>query len=92
MSGPPRRSEERAAPRKPWEDRWLVDAFRRLGHPAVERLRSAESAWEALEAAGVAAEQLVDTVCAIARVPAADLSGVGSGADRYRRRSLSAVR
>jgi type II secretory ATPase GspE/PulE/Tfp pilus assembly ATPase PilB-like protein/CheY-like chemotaxis protein len=89
MSGPPRRSEERAAPRKPWEDRWLVDAFRRLGHPAVERLRSAESAWEALEAAGVAAEQLVDTVCAIARVPAADLSGVGKEQARLADRVLA---
>jgi type II secretory ATPase GspE/PulE/Tfp pilus assembly ATPase PilB-like protein/CheY-like chemotaxis protein len=91
MSGspPPSRADERNQPRKPWEDRWLVEAFKRLGHPAVERLRTADSAWEALEAAGVAPEQLVETACAIARVPAADLTQVGKEQARLADRLLA---
>jgi hypothetical protein len=40
--------------RTPWPDRWLLDAFRALKHPAVEKLTGskADCAWDALEAAG----------------------------------------
>jgi hypothetical protein len=46
-------------PRRPRADHWLLEAFQRLGHPAVERLAGirADSAWEALEQAGATAAQ-----------------------------------
>ncbi len=65
--------------RKPWPDRWLLDAFRRLGHPAAQSLgdEGAESAWEALLAAGVPGEAVLETACALSACRPADLTQVG---------------
>jgi type IV pilus assembly protein PilB len=68
--------------RTPWPDRWLLDAFRALKHPAVEKLTGskADCAWDALEAAGASPEEVLDLACAVSSRPAADLSE--SGPDR----------
>jgi type II secretory ATPase GspE/PulE/Tfp pilus assembly ATPase PilB-like protein/CheY-like chemotaxis protein len=73
MSGP---TETTRQGRRSWNDRWLLEAFQRLGHPAIHKLAgtTAESAWEALERAGVTADELLETTCAMASLPAADLS------------------
>ncbi|HET7583467.1 MAG TPA: type II/IV secretion system protein [Gemmatimonadaceae bacterium] len=63
--------------RTPWSDRWLLDAFRERGHPAVEHLQPAPSAWQAFEAAGVPAEELIRVACDLSRCARADLSHVG---------------
>ena len=65
--------------RVPWPDRWLLDALRQQGHPAVDRLRAAPSAWEAAEAAGATTRELVDLVCAISGTTTADVTSVGAG-------------
>jgi type II secretory ATPase GspE/PulE/Tfp pilus assembly ATPase PilB-like protein/ActR/RegA family two-component response regulator len=67
------------APRRPWADRWLLDAFKRLGFPAVDRLSGepSDSAWEALALAGASTEQLIETACAVSARPAADLAPLG---------------
>jgi type IV pilus assembly protein PilB len=60
-----------------WHDRWLIAAFRRLSHAAVERLTdTAETAWEALEESGVSADQLLETVCAMSHAAPAKLDTV----------------
>jgi type IV pilus assembly protein PilB len=66
--------------RKPWTDRWLLDAFQRLGHPAVENLTGskAECAWEGLLAAGASPEEVLDLACTVSNRPAADLSELGA--------------
>jgi hypothetical protein len=66
-------------PRRPWADHWLLEAFQRLGHPAVGRLSGiqAASAWEALEQAGATPVQLVETACALSSRDPADLSAAG---------------
>jgi type II secretory ATPase GspE/PulE/Tfp pilus assembly ATPase PilB-like protein/CheY-like chemotaxis protein len=68
-------------PRKPWDDRWLLRAFQRLGHPAVTevaRYDRLDTAWEALEAAGAEAGQILETACALSRRdPAPDFAGIG---------------
>jgi type II secretory ATPase GspE/PulE/Tfp pilus assembly ATPase PilB-like protein len=66
-------------PRRPWADHWLLEAFQRLGHPAVGRLTGvqADSAWEALEQAGATPAQLLETACALSARNPADLDAVG---------------
>jgi type II secretory ATPase GspE/PulE/Tfp pilus assembly ATPase PilB-like protein len=66
-------------PRRPWADHWLLEAFQRLGHPAVARLSGiqADSAWEALEQAGATPAQLLETTCALSSRDPADLSAAG---------------
>src|SRR5215210_1219347 len=65
--------------RRPWADHWLLEAFQRLGHPAVERLSGiqADSAWEALEQAGATPAQLLETTCALSSRDPADLRATG---------------
>ena len=67
------------APRRPWADHWLLEAFQRLGHPAVGQLSGirADSAWEALQQAGAKEAQLLETACALSARQAADLTSVG---------------
>jgi type II secretory ATPase GspE/PulE/Tfp pilus assembly ATPase PilB-like protein len=65
--------------RVPWPDRWLLDALRQQGHPAVDRLRAAPSAWESAEAAGATTRELLDLVCAISGARPADVTPVGPG-------------
>jgi len=68
---------EGRAPRKPWSDRWLLDAFRERGHPLAESVQAAATAWESLTEAGVAHEEILRLVCDLAGAPAADLSQAG---------------
>ena len=63
--------------RVPWPDRWLLDALRELGHPAVEKLKAANSAWEAAVAAGASPGEVLDIVCQTSGAPPADLSKSG---------------
>jgi hypothetical protein len=67
-------------PHRPlWDDRWLIGAFRRLGHAGVERLDDmAETAWEGLVRAGVSPEQILETVCAMGHATPADLTVVSA--------------
>jgi len=75
----PRRSAAHSVARAAWPDRWLLDAFRRLGHPAVHQIRTvtADTAWEALLAAGADTAPILETACAISRCEPADLSAAG---------------
>ena len=61
----------------PWPDRWLIDAMRQQGHPAVDALRPAACAWEALEAAGARPDEVLTVACALGGAEPADLSAVG---------------
>ncbi|MBK6456104.1 MAG: Flp pilus assembly complex ATPase component TadA [Gemmatimonadetes bacterium] len=70
-------SGEGRAPRKPWGDRWLLDAFRERGHPLADSVQAAATAWESLTEAGVPNEEIVRVVCDLAGVRAADLSLAG---------------
>ena len=63
--------------RQPWADRWLVEALQQAGHPAVDQLASARTAWEALEAAGATTEEILEVACNLSGTRPADLSGVG---------------
>jgi type II secretory ATPase GspE/PulE/Tfp pilus assembly ATPase PilB-like protein len=65
--------------RQPWSDRWLLDAFRQIGHPCAEHVSPAPSAWESLEAAGVKPEEIVALVCNLSGARPADLADVGAG-------------
>ncbi len=73
-------SESSSAPtreaRTPWPDRWLLDAMRQQGHPAVERLRAASTAWESLETAGATTDELLDVAHALSGCARAELSRV----------------
>ena len=64
--------------RIPWPDRWLLDALRQQGHPAVDRLQPANSAWEAVVAAGASQKEVLDLVCSLAGAAAANLASVGA--------------
>ena len=68
------------ANRIPWSDRWILDAMRQHGHTAVERVQSADSAWEALLAAGVTPKDVLDVVCDVSGCEPLDVSAVGAGA------------
>lgn len=72
-------ADSRSRPRKPWPDRWLLEALQRLGHPAVARLGDVvtETAWEALALAGVPEEHLLETACALSARPPAILGDLG---------------
>ena len=62
--------------RVPWTDRWLLDALRQQGHPAVDRLTAAPTAWDSLVAGGASPKEILDLVCQMSGAPPADLSGV----------------
>jgi type IV pilus assembly protein PilB len=64
-------------PRSPWSDRWLLDAFRELDHPAVAHPPSAASAWESLEASGIPSAEILEVACRVTGYPAADPSRAG---------------
>src|SRR4051812_19509789 len=61
-------------PRRPWHDRWLLDAFRQLNHPAAGQLPPADSAWEALELAGIDAAEILQVASAVSDCAVADLA------------------
>ena len=65
------------AARTPWHDRWLLDAFRELGHTFPDRLPLTPTAWEALEESGIATSEIVRVVCDVAGAPAVDVSSLG---------------
>lgn len=69
--------------RVPWPDRWLLDALRQQGHPAVERLQAANSAWEAVVNAGAAPREVLQLVCSMSGKDAASLSAVGPQQAEY---------
>ncbi len=75
--------------RTPWSDRWLLDAFRERGHPAVDQLKPAPTAWEAFEAAGVSSEELIRVACDLSRCARADLSAVSEQESRLLARALA---
>src|SRR5690242_9096198 len=60
--------------RSPWTDRWLLDAFRELNHPAVGHPPAASSAWESLELAGVPSSEILRVACSVTGYPAADFA------------------
>ncbi|HEX2093467.1 MAG TPA: ATPase, T2SS/T4P/T4SS family [Longimicrobiaceae bacterium] len=62
-----------------WPDQWLLDEFRRVGHPAASRAArmAAATAWEALAAVGVSDRTVLKAARAATGLPAADLSRVG---------------
>lgn len=62
--------------RQPWSDRWLLDAFRELGHHLAVNVSAAPSAWESLEAAGISANKISSVVCDTAGVLPVDLSSL----------------
>ena len=74
--------------RQPWADRWLVEALQQAGHPAVDQLTSARTAWEALEAAGATTEEIHNIACTLTGSRPADLSEVGPAQAAMRARSL----
>jgi type II secretory ATPase GspE/PulE/Tfp pilus assembly ATPase PilB-like protein/CheY-like chemotaxis protein len=77
---PPFMTDPRASTagvRQPWYDRWLLDAFRQLGHPLDKQLPAATTAWEGLEAIGFTTEQIARVVCDVAGVKRADVSALG---------------
>jgi len=69
--------------RVPWPDRWLLDALRQQGHPAVERLQAANSAWEAVVNAGASPREILQLVCTLSGKEAASLSAVGAPQAEY---------
>ncbi|MCC7002557.1 MAG: Flp pilus assembly complex ATPase component TadA, partial [Gemmatimonadaceae bacterium] len=69
--------------RVPWPDRWLLDALRQQGHPAVERLQAANSAWEAVVNAGASPREILQLVCSLSGKEAASLSAVGTQQAEY---------
>jgi type II secretory ATPase GspE/PulE/Tfp pilus assembly ATPase PilB-like protein/CheY-like chemotaxis protein len=83
--------EETRAPRRPWADHWLLEAFQRLGHPAAEQLAGirADTAWDALQQAGAKEAQLLETACALSAREAADLTGVGPAQAQLLDRALA---
>ena len=76
MSAPTKVVPKERTIRTPWADRWLLDAFQRLGHPAVDKLSGskADCAWDALVAGGASPEEVLDLACAVSTRPAADLA------------------
>jgi general secretion pathway protein E len=64
--------------RKPWSDRWLLDAFRERGHEVTEEAAGAATAWEALELCGVNAGDIVHLVSELSAVEPVDVSGIGA--------------
>lgn len=81
MSDPAPRPTREA--RVPWPDRWLLDALRQQGHPAVERLQAANSAWEAVVAAGASPREILQLVCNLSGKEAASLASVGPQQAEY---------
>jgi type II secretory ATPase GspE/PulE/Tfp pilus assembly ATPase PilB-like protein/CheY-like chemotaxis protein len=79
------------APRRPWADHWLLEAFQRLGHQAAAQLAGihADSAWEALQQAGAKEAQLLETACALSARQAADLTDVGPSQAQLLDRALA---
>jgi len=78
-------------PRRPWADRWLLDAFQRLGFPAAGNLSGepSDTAWEALARAGASPEQLLETACAVSARQPARLTGVGPAQSELLDRALA---
>src|SRR5206468_9209435 len=83
--------EETRAPRRPWADRWMLEAFQRLGHPAAGQLAGirADSAWEPLRQAGATESQLLETACALSAREGAELGSVGPAQAQLLDRALA---
>ncbi|MDQ8155125.1 MAG: ATPase, T2SS/T4P/T4SS family [Gemmatimonadota bacterium] len=64
--------------RKPWNDRWLLDAFRERGKEITEEAAGAATAWEALEMSGVKTADLMKVVGDLSAVEPVDVTGVGA--------------
>jgi type II secretory ATPase GspE/PulE/Tfp pilus assembly ATPase PilB-like protein/CheY-like chemotaxis protein len=64
--------------RRPWSDRWLLDAFRERGKEITEEAAAAATAWEALEQCGVKSSDIAKVVGDLSAVEAVDVSGVGA--------------
>lgn len=64
--------------RKPWNDRWLLDAFRERGKEITEDAAGAATAWEALELSGVKPADIVKVVAEYSAVEPVDVSTVGA--------------
>ena len=64
--------------RKPWSDRWLLDAFRERGRALTDASASAATAWEALEQSGVKSAEIVKVVADLSAVESVDVSGIGA--------------
>ena len=75
--------------RKPWNDRWLLDAFRERGKELVESAAGAATAWEALEQSGVKPADIEKLVQEVSAVEPADVSGTGAECARLLTRVLS---
>ena len=65
------------APRQPWHDRWLLDAFRQAGHPSAEKVSPAPTAWESLEQAGIPSAEILQLACTLSGAPAAATGDTG---------------
>lgn len=63
--------------RAPWPDRWLLEAAKEAGHPAVAKVAPAASAYDALQQAGMPTTQLAKLVQDITGTPPIDVSAVG---------------
>jgi type II secretory ATPase GspE/PulE/Tfp pilus assembly ATPase PilB-like protein len=64
--------------RKPWNDRWLLDAFRERGKEITEEAAGAATAWEALEMSGVKTADIMKVVGDLSAVEPVDVTGVGA--------------
>jgi type II secretory ATPase GspE/PulE/Tfp pilus assembly ATPase PilB-like protein/CheY-like chemotaxis protein len=84
-------ADGRSRQRKPWADRWLLEAFQRLCHPALARLGEmvTPTAWEGLALAGVPDEQLLEMACALSGCPPAGLDDLGPAQSRLLDRALA---
>ena len=63
--------------RKPWPDRWLLDAFPDVAATETVAASTAVSAWEALEEAGVSRRRVLAAARRISGVETTDVSGLG---------------
>ncbi len=64
--------------RKPWNDRWLLDAFRERGKEITDDAAGAATAWEALELVGIRPADIIKVVGDLSSVELADVSMVGA--------------
>src|SRR5262249_30180102 len=70
-------SEGARPARQPWADRWLLDTMRERGYTLANNVQPANSAWDALEAAGISCDEILRIVCDVAGAKAADVSKLG---------------
>ena len=70
-------SESARPARQPWADRWLLDMMRERGYALADAVQPANSAWEALEAAGIDSDEILRVVCDVAGAKPADVSRLG---------------